>query len=181
MSDKIFKLLEFLPLIVFLAYGRGIDAKVAGSHWKDPFLVGGGLALTSTIILVLKKIDLNRILLGINAFLISGAVAFLLRFWWLLNLYWKLKATAMFAWVIVVGIVAILISPKGFIGIHHSDQRSVRIYSVYLLLVAIAAFGTSYFLSGKILISDVVPFIALFVVKDLLKSRLSDKTEEHTA
>ena len=178
MRDKIFQLLQFLPLIIFLAYTRGIDAKVAGMHWKGPFLVGASLALVAIIVPLLNKVILNRILLGINAFFISGAVAFLFQFMWLLDLYWKLKSAPMFIWVTIVGVIAILFNQNGFIGIHHSNKRFIRLYSIYLLLATIVALGVSLVFRGIILISDVIPFIALFVIKDLLKSGLAKKVEK---
>ena len=84
----------------------------------------------------------------------------------------------MFAWVIIVGIVTILFNQNGFIGIHHSNKKIVRRSSVYLLSAATGALGVSLVFRGIILISDVIPFITLFVTNEFLKSIFLKKVEK---
>ena len=178
MRNKILNLVQLSPLIVFLAYARGIGAKASGPDWKGPFIMGGCLALISILILMLQKRNLSRVLLGVNIHLITGGGAFIVGLCWLLGLYGKLGPASMLAWIILVGIAATLFSSKGFIDIFADDKKSVRLYSCYLLLVAIAAFGVSLFFRNTILVADVIPFLVIFISGDLLKSKFSEKIKE---
>lgn len=173
MFQNVFKLLEFLPLSVFLIYTRLIDTSIS-YNWRGPFITGGSLALLSTVVLFFQKVPLNRIFLGINIHLFTGGLAFITQLWWLLDVYQKMLASGMLAWVIIVGVVTLLFSPLGFICVDHPDKKSVRAYSFYLLLVTAAAFVTSLVFQSNRVLSQVIPFIALFIIQGLLKSRISE-------
>jgi hypothetical protein len=59
---------------------------------------------------------------------------------WLLRLYGRWQAAGMLAAVVAVGVVTLLWSPQGFIGVAQADRQAIRTYSLYLLLIAVGAF-----------------------------------------
>ena len=118
-----------------------------------------------------NKFILNRITLGVNLFLISGAMAVLFGLDNILDLYWRFNPAPMFAWVVTVGLATTLFSPFGFVGTRGHNPGRDRLYSTFLLAAAMVALGISLFFQGKIVYSDILPFIGLFIVNDKLRSR----------
>ena len=116
--------LEAIPVSVFLLYIRNIDAKLP-QNWEAPFIVSGLLALVVIIWFLYEKIVFNRIFLGINSYLICGAMAFITHQWWLNRIFDNLQASGMLLWIIITGIVSMLLSSRGFIGVNSSDKKSV--------------------------------------------------------
>lgn len=178
MSGNVFRAVELLPLMAFLAYAREIDTRAAGMHWQGPFLVGGGLAVIALATLVWKKVVVNRITLGINLHLMTGAAAFLLQLWWLLRLYGSLKAAGMLAWVVIVGVVTLIGSPHGFIGVPHGERKAICLHSCALFLVAVGAFVTAWVFQEHARLSTVIPFAALYGAHALLRARVSARAGE---
>jgi len=175
MSEKQLKFLEFVPLILFLTFVRSVGTTIEGPQWKISFAIGGAIALFAIAVLLRKKFILNRITLGINLFLISGAIAVLFRIEQLLNLYWYFNPAPMFVWIIAVGLAATLFSSNGFVVAGKKKKKIVRIYSIFLLAAAFGALGISLLFQEAAVFSDVLPVIALFVINDRLQSRLGKR------
>ncbi|MDD9301228.1 MAG: hypothetical protein HUK40_02340 [Desulfobacter sp.] len=164
--------MEAVPLSVFLVYIRYIDASIPG-NWKLPFIVSGIAALVLIFVWFLKKRGMNPLFLGINLYLLSGAMAFIGHQWWLPRIYNDLEASGMLLWIIVVGIFTTLLSPGGFVGTPCSCKNRIRKYSVYLLMAACVGFGLSWGFQGDKLLSEIIPFAGLFFIQNRLKYRLN--------
>ena len=167
-----FSILEAVPFSIFLAYIRSIDTSVP-ANWKGPFLAAGLAAAVVMGILVYRKNTMNRIFLGMNLYLATGALAFLTGMWWVNNMYDTLQASGVLLWVIGVGIATTLASPAGFLGVTSPDKRKARTYSAYFLAASVCAFLVSFGFRGTMLFSEIIPFMGLFMIQAALKARLS--------
>lgn len=176
-ENNMIKLLEAVPLSVFLLYIRNIDADIP-QNWEAPYIVSGLVAIAVTASFLYKKRMLNRIFLGINIYLVSGGVAFITHQWWLNRIYGDLQASGLLLWIIIAGIVTALFSPKGFIGVDSSDKKSIKKYSYYLLLFSVGAFTISFGFRDNRLLSEIVPFIGLFLIQKSLKEKLIEKNTQ---
>lgn len=159
---------EAIPLSIFVVYTRVIDTAII-ENWKYPFLVSGLAGLIVIISVLRRKITFDRILLGVNLYLISGALAFITHKWWISNLYYQLQASGMILWIIATGIVTVFWNSKGFIGVDSADMHSIKKYSGYLLLICVFAFVFSFWLRANILLSGLLTFTCLFLIQKSFK------------
>ncbi len=168
--------LEILPVAVFVLYLRIIDTSIP-LNFQEPFVAAGALALVSFLVLGIKKKTMNRIFLGINIYLFTGGAAFITGFWWLALLYKNLQAAGMMAWIIITGFMAILFSSKGFIGADSPDKKLVTLFSFYLLFWSIVAFFISYLFRSNKILSELIPFMALFSIQKILIQKFRGKNQ----
>ena len=168
------KIFEAAPLMIFLGYIRIIDANVP-ENWKLPYIISGLAAVIVIIIFLYKKRLLDRLFLGFNLYFISGGIAFITNQWWLSKLYYQLQASGLLLWVIITGITTILFSSYGFVGVKSSDTTSVKKYSYYLLFFSIIAFSFSFICRGNRVLSEIVPFIGLYLLQSVLREKLKTK------
>lgn len=164
--------MEALPLPVFLLYAAVIDQSIP-QHWLEPFVASSSIAILTTTVLLFNRVPLNRLVLGISLYLIIGCIALLTNHTWLNQMYGILQASGMLVSIIIVGVVSLLVSPTGFIGVLSPDRKKVMLFSLYLLLVALIAFVLSFSLQGNKLLSEVIPFIGLFAIQGLLRSHMT--------
>jgi len=169
--------LEALPLALFLLYIRQIDTELP-TEWQGPFVAGGIAALGVILLFLHRKQVFNRLLLGINLYLISGGLAFITHQWWLNRIYCQLQASGMLLWIIATGIASLLISSRGFIGVDSPDAGGIRTCSFYLLLVSILAFALSFGFRGNPMLSETVPFLGLFLARNTMKTKLGSGINE---
>jgi hypothetical protein len=167
------KIFEVVPLSIFVLYIRYIDINTA-QDWNLPFLISGVSAFVAIIFFIVQKIDFNRLFLGVNLYLISGAIAIITQQFWLNKIYGELHASGMLAWVVVVGFISLLFSPQGFIGVNSTDENSIKKLSVLLLIVSICAFSLSFAFRGKRVFSEVVPFVLIFFTQHILKNKFTN-------
>lgn len=153
--------IETTPLPVFLLYAAGIDQSIT-QNWQGPFVASSIVAILTMTILLYNKFVLNRLMIGINAYLILGSVGLFTQPDLIHQVYGKFQASGMLACIIIVGVISLLISPAGFIGVQSQDRKKVVKTSLYLLLVAQTAFFVSWYFQGNKLSSEFIPFIALF-------------------
>lgn len=172
MGERQLKFLEFIPLILYFTFARAANADSSGLQRETAFVVGGVVSIaTLTVLMRNKPYTLNRIMLGVDLFLMSGALAVLFRFEALLDLYRRLDPAPMFAWVLAVGMLTSLLSPCGFVGSPTPDPKRRYLDSALLLSAAVVALGISLLFRGKIVYADILPLIGLFIVGDRLQSR----------
>jgi multisubunit Na+/H+ antiporter MnhB subunit len=164
------RVLEALPLSVFLLYMVVMDPR-AQAEWRTPYYAATALALAGVIVLWRTGATLNRIYLGITLYFISGTIALLTRWPWLNEEYGRLEGTAMLMWVLVVGLVATIGSPRGFAGIQ-ADPRIVRRASLLLLAITAAATVFSLAFVGQRALSSFAPFIVVFISQALIARKM---------
>lgn len=177
MGERQLKFLEFVPLILYFTFTGAATAESAGRQWEIAFIFSGILSVVT--LSVLRRHNayvLNRIMLGANLFLISGAVAVLLRLSPLLDLYRRINPVPLFAWVLAVGIATSLFSSRGFVGSLDRHTPKKHLHSALLLAAALAALGISVFLRGQRFYADILPFIGLFIVNDQLQPKHPKRT-----
>jgi hypothetical protein len=168
----LFRVIEAFPLPVFLLYAAMIDQSLP-QNWLGPFVASSSIAILTTTILLFNKVPLNRLVIGITLYLIIGSLALWTNHTWLNQMYGKLEASGMLASIIIVGMVSLLVSPAGFIGVVSPDRKKVVMFSLSLLLVALIAFILSFSLQGNKLFSEIIPFIGLFSIQGLLRSQMT--------
>lgn len=173
MGERQLKFLEFVPLILYFTFSRAATADNAGRQWEIAFIFSGVLSVvTLSVLMRHQPYILNRVMLGANLFLISGAVAVLLRVSPLLDLYWRINPVPLFVWIVGVGLAASIFSPHGFVGLPDPDRKRRHRHSALLMASAGVALGISVFFRGQIVYADILPFIGLFIVNDRLQSRI---------
>jgi len=177
MGERQLKFLEFVPLILYYTFARAASSDSAGQQWEIAFVFSGLFSVvTLSVLMHHKTYILNRVMLGANLFLISGAVAVLLRLSPLKDFYWQMDPAPLFAWVLAVGIAASLFSPHGFVGSPNSDVKRKHLHSALLLAAAVVALVISVLLRGQMFYADILPFIGLFIINDRLQSYIPKNT-----
>ncbi|MDH5565027.1 MAG: hypothetical protein OEY91_15565 [Nitrospirota bacterium] len=169
------EVIELIPLPIFLFSSTLIDQRIP-HDWLGPFMAGSLVALLTTTILLYHQVLLNRLMVGINVYLVLGTIGLLTEHAWINQVYGTLKASGMLACIIIVGAVSLLVSPAGFIGITSPDRKMVTIFSFGLLLVSVLAFLLSFHFQGDRLYSELIPFLGLFAARKILQSRMPKPT-----
>lgn len=167
----LFGIVEAIPLPIFLIYAALIDQSIS-QNWRGPYIASSIAALITTTILKFNRVLLNRLFIGINIYLITGSLGLITDQVWLNQLYGKMEASGMLAWIIIVGGVSMLLSPAGFIGIQFHDRKKIINFSLYLLFAALLAFLFSFYFQGSKIYSEYMPFIMLFATQSILKFKV---------
>jgi hypothetical protein len=161
---------QFVPLLSFAApfvLAGQVDLSAAGGS----FLLGAALAIPIAGALAWKKIPQNPILLGVDAWLAVGALAFA-AVPPLAELYARYQAATLFVGAFVVGVALTALSPGGYLGMHPPRPDVVRKGSAALLALTAGAVAWAL-VFPDIRLGGAVPFIALNVVRRVALRRLS--------
>jgi len=168
----LFTFLESLPLAIFLVFAELVYRGIL-HDWLITYTASSFAALITTIILIDNKVSLNRLFIGINLYLYSGLYGLITDQMWLNELYGRMGASGMLAWIILVAVISLILSPTGFIGVKNPNRTKGIIFSFMLLLIALMAFLFSYYFQGSgRLFSDFIPFVLLFTALNVFKSKL---------
>jgi hypothetical protein len=164
-------LLQFVSLGVFLrvAFHNGSPQP---SDWLNAFLFGGAAAVFQTMLLIFFShgYPLNRIILGVNLYLIVGGAAVLTGQMALLETFNSLKESGIFLCMLVIGVVTTTASKAGFVGAAGIFKpRDIRYYSIWLLFFVFVAVVASFWFRGQMMISAAIPLIALSVATRFFK------------
>lgn len=163
--------LKFLPLTIFMLSARlGGLTDVA---WKQAFFLGGLCAIIIFAIHIYKKVILDRLMLGINLFLLVGAFAFLGNVPLFLYCYGTYKGAVFLSCLGIIGVITTCFSQAGFIGVITNNKREMRKASLQLLVLNIIAIVWSLAANNYgLLITAVIPFIVLRIVYAKLRDNL---------
>lgn len=165
MTMKLAETIKILPIIIFMLYARlnGMTELA----WKNAFFIGGIAAIIVVAIQLYKKILIDRLVLGINLFLLLGAVAFFAEWDQVLYYYQMYKGVVFLSCIFVVGLITTLFTSAGFIGVRSEKRQKIKTYSSALLLVNIATIIISILLNPYGIIASVIaPFIGLKLCRD---------------
>jgi hypothetical protein len=173
MRAFVLRVVEAMPLAVFLIYMTVMDPR-AQAQWRTPYYAATALALVGIVALWRAGATLNRIYLGIALYFVSGTIALVTRWPWLNEEYGRLEGTAMLFWVLAVGVVATLVSARGYVGVE-APAREVRNASLLLLAITVAATAASLAFLGNRVLSSFAPFIAVFTAQALIKAGVARK------
>lgn len=161
--------MQYLPLTAFV-----IVAQLCGQDspaWPQAFRVGAILAVAETLLLISRRRILNRLLLGVNLFLVLGGIGFGFEWMPILDGYWELREATLPACILAVGMVTTVLSSRGFIEINSPHRLRVIAYSVALLGIAALCFAVSLKFRGNLLLSGALPVLILIVARKGLRRR----------
>jgi hypothetical protein len=157
--------IKFLPLVAFMLTARlgGMD----DIAWKNAFIVGGLCTIMVVAFHLYKKIMFDRLMLGVNLFLLVGACAFLSNMYSLLYYFGTYKGPVFLVSTFVVGLCTTIFSKAGFVGVDTPDRKKIYTTSLRLLFFNFVCIIWSIMTNDNgFIISVVVPFVALRVIYD---------------
>lgn len=172
------ELVQLVPVVSF-ALPFVLQGSVDLSRAASGFLIGAGLAVAISLLLVLTKHVLNPILVGAGLWLVGGAVAFNgpvapLAAWLI-----AAQAVGLFVMALVVAVPALLFSPHGYIGARSMDASWLRRSSLLLLAATLATVAWAFWFRGNVRLGGGLPFITLNVTRRLLVRRAPGAITEH--
>lgn len=164
-------LLSYIPIFVFATYAR--IKQFLGScviAWQEPFYIGASLAIVLTTLQYLSGIILDRLMMGANVFLVASAFFFLFQINPCLSILGAYKGPCFIIAVLLVGIFSTFFTRYGFVGCT-GDQHKIRSASLILLASTVFALIWAFIFNDRgLLISAIVPFIALRILNEHLKN-----------
>ena len=161
----------FIPVIVFLLYGR-FGPGEAGVRWDTAYVLSGILSIAHLFWLFNYRPG-HWIAMGVDLYLMIGALLATVSTAALQVWGQELGAAPVLACVLVIGMGATRFSPLGFIGETSSDQALVRKLSVMLLIGAAIAVAVSLIFRHNTLLGGVLPVVALVLVRSQLLKRMT--------
>lgn len=120
MNKKYITIIEFIPIVAFGLVVRLTSEN--GVNWKLAFIIGAFFAVFEKALLVAKRFPLDRLLLGVDVFLIIGGVGFLFNISLILNTYDRLIQATLFASLLAIGLLTTFLTERGFVGIKHHER-----------------------------------------------------------
>jgi len=162
-------LIEILPLPVFLVYAEVINKGIS-EQWLGPYLLSSAFALIISAYLIKEKIALNRVILGINLYLCSGAIGLLFGFAWLNRFYGEVEAAGMLFWVLGVCLITLFHAKGLFLPRHSTPKLMNRETTAFIGIVLIACLISMLF-QGNRLMSEIIPFIFVFTSYNIFRSK----------
>lgn len=163
---------EVIPLAAFLVIMRNSNPS-SENYWLLTYGISALAAIGCISFNVFTHGFQNKIFLGINCYLISGAVGIVADQAWLMNLYSSMQSAAMLMWILGIGIFALLFS--SWFPVQLRQNARVRLYESFMTLLTIGAFGLAYRHPENRLLSETVPFFALLIIYYMLTFRLQTK------
>ena len=160
--------IESIALTLFLLYIHLADMAVRGD-WLLPYLLASGIGIAATVYIWCRGIILNRLFLGITLYFCSGVASLLIGWDWLNQHYGELGAVAMLGWILAVGLISSLTSPRGFLGVSTPGYFSLKGGSMLLMFACVIASITAVGFMDNALLGQWLPFIFLFSMRSLLQ------------
>jgi len=164
-------LLPFFPLSVFALYAFRHGA-TTNERWIGAFELAAAAALFQLAVLLPRRRPINRLILGVNVYLLAGGAAALGSQWWLLETYGRLRESGIFLAILAVGLVATEATPSGFVGAAGVPRPAARRASLALLAATAAAVGVAVAFRGDRTWAALVPMVGLAVLQRVLRWRL---------
>lgn len=148
---------NFLPLIVFLQTARQYAA-FDTMKWLYAYEISSIVAAAHLMILFFRNGVVNRIVVGIDVYLLFGGFfTFFYQEEILLYLSGLQEAGLLFS-IATVGLLSTLFSKRGFLGSDAVNSQSKK-YSLYLLALAFFSALFSYRFIGRTLLAGAFPII----------------------
>ena len=141
-----------------------------GFDYEERFLAGAGAALVVVALLVALRVRMNPLLVGVQAWLLIEAFAFLAHFPLLVDALIGLRESSFFLVIIVVEGIYVARS-KSLLSVDGVDAGPARRASLVLLGLAALAFLFSIAVRGDEVIAGVIPSVVLFVAQSVAGAR----------
>lgn len=165
-------LLQFLPLTVFTVYSfrTGIPSQ---ERLFQGFMIGAVAALLQVVWLMRQRTPANRLILGVNVWLIAGGIAVYFKLWGVLKMYRELRESGVLACMLGTGIIATVFSPAGFSGSLSGNVPLIFRYSCVLIFLTSLALTCSIYLRGNMFWAAVVPIAVLSIAYRQINIKLA--------
>ncbi|VAW90093.1 hypothetical protein MNBD_GAMMA17-1629 [hydrothermal vent metagenome] len=160
---------EILPLPLFLVYAELIDKGIS-AQWLGPYLLSSLLAIIISSYLIKEKSPLNRVILGINLYLCSGALGLLFNFTWLNHFYGEVEAAGMLFWVLIT-CFASLFHSKGLFSPPQANHKKPTKEALAFVSIVLTACLVSVSFQGNRFIAEIIPFILVFTSYNILRNK----------
>jgi hypothetical protein len=164
------ELVQLVP-IVSLALPLIIAGQIDFARASRSLVVAALLTIPVSVLVVARKAVLNPILVGTALWLWVAAVAFELGWSGLVGALSEAQGAGLFAGIVLVGALATLFSPQGFVGSPHPDHAWVTRSSFLLLALAVAATAWSWAFRHNVRLGGGLPFLALNIARRRLVLR----------
>lgn len=165
------QMMLFAPVLVFATWA-GWNGPPTPERWVSAFQLGGLLAIKQTVTLMLLRRPLNRLMLGANLFLVSGAALAWLHLWQAFGVFAHLQASAVLAAMFAVGLVTTFASRAGFVGRVGASPVAVRRASLLLLAIAAGCFALAYGFRGERWLGATLPIMTLALSMRVMSARV---------
>jgi len=168
-------LLQFLPLTVFLRVAL-LQGTPQTENWLLAFAWGGSVAVVQLALFAVfaRAHPMNRLILGVDVYLILGGVAVFSNQIGLLQALRGLQESGIFLCLLLVGLVTTMASPAGFVGAPAvSGQHDTKVYSWILLGLAGVGALMSFVFRGQMVFSAAIPLIVLSLATRVFRHRLT--------
>lgn len=171
MKSWFYALIQFLPLSSFasFAFWNGVPGN---ERWIQAFELGALAGVIQLIIISFQPNPVNRLILGANLYLIVGGIAAFFQQWWLFELYGSLQESAIFIFILCVGLVSTFATAAGFLSVQTHAKTMVKKYSYYLLAATLIALLCSLLFQGQRAWSVVIPIIVLALLQRFFSYKL---------
>ncbi|MFT5758367.1 MAG: hypothetical protein ACI9LM_003108 [Alteromonadaceae bacterium] len=171
MYKKFLPLIQFLPLSLFSSYGFWQN-HMSNERWLEAFQLAALAGIIQLIFTYFQQKPINRLILATNFYLICGGLAAFFQQWWYLEIVQSLQESAIFIFMILVGLITTLTNTSGYLAADNLAKNTHR-YSSYILLFAtfFALFNANAF-QGEIVRSAIIPIILLSLLHRYLVFRL---------
>jgi hypothetical protein len=164
------ELIQLIPIIC-LALPFIIAGKVELTQAGLGFLVGALLTIPITVAVLVRKHLLNPILIGTGFWLWLGALAFKAPIPSLAAWLVETQAFGLFPAALVIGILATLLSPQGYIACRSNDPRWIKRASLGLLGLTVVIVFWAWLFRHNIRLGGGLPFIVLNVARRVIARR----------
>lgn len=168
---KSFTLLQFFPLAVFLLVARSHN--FTGNAWYYAFQLGAIAALIETgILLFLVGHQLNRLMCGINLYLVVGGLSILFNISIMLNFLDSLREAGVIFFIGLVCVLATLFTRTGVFETTFSNKNLEKNFSLFFLVAIAVTFVWSYFHRGDTLMGGFIPILILVILKSMFQRQM---------
>ena len=164
------ELLQLVP-IISLALPFILAGKVDLGRAGPGFLLGAVLTVPVSAAVVLRKHLLNPILVGTGLWLWLGCAAFYVPLPALVTWLVGTQAFGLFVAALLAGLVAMALSPWGYVAYRSADPRWNRKASLRLLGLTLVIVVWAWFFRHDIRVGGGLPFIVLNVARRVMGRR----------
>lgn len=161
-THRLFRLLELLPLPIFLVLMRVVEPQTM-QDWRAPYFIASIPAVFALGFWWWGSSQIHGVLFAINLYILSGSLGLLTELLWLNQLYGDLQASGMLAWVFAVGLILTLCNNSPVIQqiIPRNPFKGQRMAT--FLAITCGAFLLSFAFRGHLWLAEIIPFTAVFV------------------
>jgi hypothetical protein len=170
---KLLPLIQFLPLSLFSHYGFWQN-QVSNERWLEAFQLAAVAGIVQLIIAHFQEKPMSRLILAVNLYLIIGGLSAFFQQWWYLKVVQYLQESAIFIFMLIVGLVTTLTSQSGYIGVDNLATKSHRWASWLLLFSTLLALLNANMFQGMIVQSAIIPIVLLSLLQRYLAFRIKN-------